>query len=303
MTGMGRAREQLALQAQLLDEVDAAVILLDVSSKPGLVRYWSAGAQRLYGYTSEEAVGRPLLELVMTEQSHAAALGHSEQVARGEMVEDELELHDKHGRVFPVSVRIRPVPPAAGVGPPSVITVSVDISARREAEAAVRRHAEAQQEIVELGRLALRGGCMEELLDRAVGAAARVLSGDCAELLEHIPDTQDLMFAAGAGWAEEHRGKLISSEGPSPLEQVASAGGQVVVQDWKRERRVQASRMLIGRGVRSTVAVVVGDLDSPLWGSRGPLHAQPGPFRRTVRRSSMRSRTSWRTRCAAGRCR
>ena len=55
-----RASEQIALQAQLLDEVDAAVILVEQYGGEGVVRYWSAGAERLYGYTAEEAVGREL---------------------------------------------------------------------------------------------------------------------------------------------------------------------------------------------------------------------------------------------------
>src|ERR1700690_1756921 len=102
-----RASEQIALQAQLLDEVDAAVILLDVATQPGVISYWSAGAQRLYGYTKEEAVGRTLIELVMTDQSRKGAECHWEPVMRGESVADELELRDKHGRVFPAAVSLR----------------------------------------------------------------------------------------------------------------------------------------------------------------------------------------------------
>ena len=56
------AREQLALQAQLLDEVDAAVVLLDFSGEHALVRYWNEGARRLYGYTAEEAIGQALMD-------------------------------------------------------------------------------------------------------------------------------------------------------------------------------------------------------------------------------------------------
>ena len=191
-----RASEQIALQAQLLDEVDAAVILLDVATQPGVISYWSAGAQRLYGYTKEEAVGRTLIELVMTEQSRETVECHLEPVMRGESVADELELRDKQGRVFPVAVSLRLVSESVGAGTTSVITVSVDIGARREAEAAAARQADGQQEIVNLGRLALREGCTQALLDAAVNAASRVLSGDCAVLLERVPDTKAMSVAA-----------------------------------------------------------------------------------------------------------
>jgi PAS domain S-box-containing protein len=118
-----RASEQIALQAQLLDEVDAAVILLDVATQPGVISYWSAGAQRLYGYTKEEAVGRTLIELVMTDQSRKGAECHWEPVMRGESVADELELRDKHGRVFPAAVSLRLVSESVEAGSSSVITV------------------------------------------------------------------------------------------------------------------------------------------------------------------------------------
>ena len=109
-----RASEQIALQAQLLDEVDAAVILVEQNGGEGAVRYWSAGAERLYGYTAEEAVGRKLIDLVMTERGRAVAAAHAAAVADGDTVEDETVVQDKHGRVFPVDVRIARFRPPAG---------------------------------------------------------------------------------------------------------------------------------------------------------------------------------------------
>ena len=41
MMPVAPAREQIALQAQLLDEVDAAVMLLDFSAQHAVVCYWS----------------------------------------------------------------------------------------------------------------------------------------------------------------------------------------------------------------------------------------------------------------------
>ena len=120
------------------------------------------------------------------------------------------------------------------------VVVAVDISARREAEAALLRHVEAQQEVVNLGRLALKGGCLNELFDQAVGAAARVLSSDCAQLFERVPGTQDLTVMASVGWPQDRKGERIVSKGPSSLEKVASVGGLAIVEDWEQERRFRA---------------------------------------------------------------
>jgi protein-histidine pros-kinase len=61
----------------LLDESPDAVI---ASNPDGTVRHWSRGAQAIFGYTSDEAVGRPLDELVIPygrgdEGREAAAAG------------------------------------------------------------------------------------------------------------------------------------------------------------------------------------------------------------------------------------
>jgi len=258
-----RASEQIALQAQLLDEVDAAVILVGQSGGQGLGRYWSAGAQRLYGYTSEEAVGRQLVDLVMTENGGAVAAAHTAGVLAGETIEDEAEVRDKHGRVFPVDVRIRPVPSAVGLGPGLVVAVSVDVSARREAEAAAARHTEGQQEIVSLGRLALRDGCTQALFEAAVNAASRVLSSDCAVLLERAPDTKAMTVAAGVGWGPERAGERIAHKGPSVLEKVLRGDGMSIIDDWEAQARCTPPP-LAARGIRSSVAVLVGDQSAPL---------------------------------------
>ncbi len=263
VTRVAPAHEQIALQAQLLDEVDAAVILLDFSNGHGLVRYWSEGAQRLYGYTSEEAMGRMLMDLVTPEEVREEALRHRPTVLAGLTLDYEPDTCDKHGRVFPVHARIRPVPPGDGIGPNMYVAVAVDISARREAEAALLRHVEAQQEVVNLGRLALSGGCLNELFDQAVDAAARVLSGDCAQLFEVDAGAQGLTVTASVGWPEDHKGDVVSQE-PSSLERVASAGGLAIVQDWERERRFTPSQRLLDRGVRSSVAVLIGEREAPL---------------------------------------
>ncbi len=258
------AREQIALQEHLLNEVDAAVILLEVSAEQAVVRYWNDGARRLYGYTAEEAIGCSLMDLITPDERRETALRHRPAVLAGMTVEDEVDVRDKHGRVFPVYARMRPLPPGDGIGPKMYVNLTVDISARREAEAALLRYVDAQQGVVNLGRLALKGGCLNELFDQAVGDAARVLSGDCAQLFERVPGTQDLTVVASVGWPQDRKGDRIVSEGTSSLEKVASVGGLAIVEDWEQERRFPLSQRLVDRGVRSSVAVLIGDLETPL---------------------------------------
>jgi PAS domain-containing protein len=62
ITDRRQAQEQASPQAALLDETDVSVIVTD----PDLnVVSWSAGAERLYGWTAHEAIGRSVHETVV----------------------------------------------------------------------------------------------------------------------------------------------------------------------------------------------------------------------------------------------
>jgi diguanylate cyclase (GGDEF)-like protein/PAS domain S-box-containing protein len=273
VTSAMRAQEHVALQAELLDEVDAAVIFADAAY---VVRYWSGGAQRLYGYAAEEAVGHGLFDLMVPEESRIEALDVERAAREGRPVEGELDVRDKQGRVIPVYFRVRPFPlgDEAGQGR-GIITIAVDVSARREADAAIRRYAEGQEEIANLGRLALRGCSLEELFDHAVGVASRVLSGDCAELVEGSPDAPGSIVRAAVGWPDRRTGAHIADGGRSGPGYVVRSHEPILVEDWEQERRFLPSSELIARGVRSTAGVLVGDPGSP-FGVLAVHYTEPG---------------------------
>jgi PAS domain S-box-containing protein len=59
-----RAESLLRRQADLLDQSHDAILVWKV---PGGITYWSRGAEALYGYTQEEAMGRVSHELLSTQ--------------------------------------------------------------------------------------------------------------------------------------------------------------------------------------------------------------------------------------------
>ncbi len=261
VTGLMRAQEQIALQAELLDEVDAAVI---VSSAAGVVRYWSRGAQQLYGYSREEAVDCQLLDLIFPIASRSEIRERRAGAIAGSAAEGEIDARDKQRRVFPVYYRLHSVRLHDRDGESdAIVSVSVDISARRNAEQAVRRYAEGHQEIASLGRLALKGEPLEELFDCAVGAAWRVLSSDCAWLVQCSPDSPDPVLTVEVGWADQKHGEPIVGEARSLSGYAARSHGSVVVEDWDQEPRFAPSSQRRARGVRSSAGVLVGDPTSP----------------------------------------
>jgi diguanylate cyclase (GGDEF)-like protein/PAS domain S-box-containing protein len=255
------AAHRIALQSELLDAVDAAVIVTDFAA---CVTYWNRGAERLYGYAAEEAIGRDLLELIVPDEAREAVGALAREAISGRPASAELDLHDRDGRSFPVDFRLLTFVPAAGDRRPgALIGISVDISARREAEESVRQLAEGHEEIAELAWLARRGAELEELQHRAVRTAARVLSADCASLVELGPDS-GFVFKAAIGWPEGRAGDQIAPDAGSLAGYVIASHRPIVVDDWDCEERVQRSGKLLARGVRCSVAVLVGEPGSPV---------------------------------------
>lgn len=77
---------------------DYAIFMLDPG---GVVASWNIGAERIFGYTAEEAIGRSLAELHTNEDSHFLAPHYVlEQAAHGGRFEEEAWRTAKNGRRF-----------------------------------------------------------------------------------------------------------------------------------------------------------------------------------------------------------
>ena len=287
VTSAIRGQREIALQAELLDEVDAAVMATDSTF---VVRYWNRGAEVLYGYAAADAIGRPVIDLIVPDDSRATVTELGGSALAGRPAEAELDARNERGGVFPVYLRLR----AAQLGArddafTGLIGVSVDISARRQSEQELRRHAAQQEEIANLGRLALQGDSLAELFDYAVRIASRILSAECARVVERLPDASGFVVRAGVGWLDGHNGELLAGEPPSLSSFAAAAREPVVVQDWDQERRFKRSSRMLARRVRASVAVPIGDPRGSPFGVLEVHYTQPetvpadcGPFLRAL---------------------
>jgi len=123
------------LRARLLDEVDAAVIATDLE---GRVTLWSCGAQALYGWTGEEAVGEPLADLTVPARFHDRMDSFVRHVRDNNRWEGDLALQRKDDSRFIGLVRACVVCDDEGM-PVGLIGVSVDATERVEAAGACER--------------------------------------------------------------------------------------------------------------------------------------------------------------------
>ncbi|WP_262267781.1 sensor histidine kinase [Microvirga yunnanensis] len=117
---------QVHFQAQLLNAVEQAVIATDLD---GIVTYWNRCAERLYGWSAEEALGRDILELNIPAEGLPQAEEIMDRLRAGQVWSGDIVLRHKDGHTFPVHVTDSPVLDDSGqmVG---VVGISMEISDR-----------------------------------------------------------------------------------------------------------------------------------------------------------------------------
>ncbi len=125
----GRSHEISQRLAAIVKSSDDAIVSKDLN---GIIQSWNRGAERMYGYSAEEAIGRSINIIVPT-----ALLDEEEQVLdsvrHGTAVEIETMRQHKNGALVPVSLAVSPVKDATGriVG---VAKIARDIGLRKRHE-------------------------------------------------------------------------------------------------------------------------------------------------------------------------
>ncbi|HLL77568.1 MAG TPA: PAS domain S-box protein [Pyrinomonadaceae bacterium] len=131
ITERRRAEEAKFLMAAIVESSEDSIISIDFERT---ITTWNKGAERLYGYTAGEALGKPLTMLTLPRDMEEV-LSNIDKIRRGETVEPfETVRRQKDGPHLHLAVVLSPVKDAAGriIG---VSTVARDISERKRAEA------------------------------------------------------------------------------------------------------------------------------------------------------------------------
>jgi PAS domain S-box-containing protein len=111
ITPRKRAEEQLAHMAAVVDSAEDAIVSKTLD---GIIKSWNRGATRIFGYESDEMVGRPITVIIPPEL-HAEEAHILAKIRAGERVEHyETTRVAKDGTRRRVSITVSPVRNAAG---------------------------------------------------------------------------------------------------------------------------------------------------------------------------------------------
>ncbi|SDU28457.1 PAS domain S-box-containing protein [Verrucomicrobium sp. GAS474] len=105
------SEEALYRMAAVVESSDDAII---GKTLDGIIRSWNRGAERIFGYTAEEAVGQPIF-LLIPKELHEEELSILARLSRGERLEHfETVRLAKGGRKISLSLTVSPIRDASG---------------------------------------------------------------------------------------------------------------------------------------------------------------------------------------------
>lgn len=125
-----RADEHAERLSAIVEFSDDAIISKDLD---GVIKSWNSGAERLFGYTAEEAIGKPITVLIPEERFDEEP-GILDRIRHGERI-DHYETVRKHkdGSLIDISLSVSPVRNADG-RITGASKIARDIGERRRAQ-------------------------------------------------------------------------------------------------------------------------------------------------------------------------
>ncbi len=239
-----RSSEAAARLAAIVESAEDAIV---GESLEGVITSWNRAAERMYGHTAAEAVGRPITIILPPERQgeEREILG---RLQRGETVEHfETVRVAKDGRRVPVSLTVSLVRDAGG-RPIGASKIARDITERRQAEETLRATVQILEVLYHLSDRIARAQGRKDVCEVGVEAILKVARADRASVL--VFDERGVMrFVAWRGLSDSYRAAV---DGHSPWTPDDADPEPILVEDVATDPRVGALREVIaGEGIRS----------------------------------------------------
>ncbi|HTL59366.1 MAG TPA: PAS domain S-box protein [Candidatus Limnocylindrales bacterium] len=249
--------------AAIVDSSDDAIVGKNLE---GIITSWNRGAERIFGYTANEAIGKSITLLIPLDRRDEE-VRILDRIRRGERVEHiETVRQRKDGTPIEISLTISPIKDSTGtiIG---ASKIARDITERKRAE-------RQQLALYELVSKVNRAAAMPDILEAAIEAICRCQNAARASILQYDAD-QVMRFKAWRGLSDEYR-KAV--EGHSPWRHDDPAPEPVCIDDVSQFPLEPALRAVISReGIRALAFI-------PLLGERELLgkfmvyYDSPHPF-------------------------
>ncbi len=282
-------------QARLAAIVESSVDAIVSKTLEGIIRTWNAGAERLFGYTAEEVVGRSITLIIPPDRLHEETEILA-RLSRGERIEHyETVRQAKDGRLIDIALTISPTRDPEGqiIG---ASKIARDITERRRAEEAQARLAA----IVESSHDAIISKTLQGIIqtwntaaERLYGYTAQEAVGQSITLLippDRLDEEKEILAQLARGERIEHYktvrrakdGHLLDiSLTLSPIRDAQGRiiGASKIARDISEQKRADEALQEALEGLRKAdrrkdefLAMLAHELRNPLAPLRNSLH-------------------------------
>jgi PAS domain S-box-containing protein len=239
----------------LLENIADAVLATDAEFA---LTAWNRGAEAMFGWTAQEAIGQRIYELIrtsFTDDEMAAELG---DLANTGWWRGEATWYGKHRKPVEaegLTVALR----SEGGRISGYVCIMRDLSERQRARKALEARARQQALLADLTVRNLANGDLDAMMDDAVTLVAQTLELEMSSIGELLPGGVAVGWRAAFGWSEE----AIAHAVPSPAGEGSLVGytllqGEPVIsEDVRADERFQISRLFTEQNPVSAVAVVI----------------------------------------------
>ena len=258
-------------EARLRAVIETAVEGIITIDEHGRVDSINPAAMKLFGYESEEVVGRNVNMLMPDpyQSEHDSYIDNYLTTGTRKIIGSEREVvgQRKDGSIFPMALAVSEMQ----LEDQRLFTGIVrDISQRRATEELLRIRALQQEAVAKLGELALRERDVQTVLERTVVMVANTLEIEYSKVLKLLPSGDALRLCAGVGWGEGLVGKAtLNNDLNGQAGYTLLADAPVIVEDLRQETRFSGPQVLIDHGVISGLSCVIRRSSGMPWGVIG----------------------------------
>jgi PAS domain S-box-containing protein len=223
VTERDRMGQVTRLLAAIVDSSEDAIVS---KSLDGVITSWNQGAERLYGYTAQEAIGKNITLIIPSDRRQEEAM-ILDRLRRGERVEHfETVRVGKNGRLHDISLTISPVKDGSGrvIG---ASKVAHDITEQKRIERVLATGELQQRALFRLADQLQRARSVDEVNSAALDAIFGALQCDRASILL-LDDNGVMRFVSWRGLSDAYRN---ATEGHCPWKPDASSPEPVCIND------------------------------------------------------------------------
>jgi PAS domain S-box-containing protein len=266
----------------IVESSDDAIISKDLN---GIISSWNQGAQRIFGYTEKEVIGKPVSILIpkarLKEEDNI--LG---QIRQGNKVKHfETIRVSKTGRLIPISLTVSPVKDMSGkiIG---ASKIARDITEQVQAQASIARNAQNLELLNSIGKVILEKLEVKEVLQQVTDVTTQITGAAFGAFFYNTFDDngEAFMLFTLSGAARESFESLGMPRHTDVFKPTFSYSEVVRVDDITKDSRYGNNKPLFGMpsghlDVKSYLAVPVVSTSGEVIGGLLFGHPQPAQFR------------------------